>query len=244
MSSQPLILVQFPTTDDIPNYSPFCVKAEVLLKMAGLNYSTEWLSDPRKTPKGKLPILRDGQTTVADSEFIQRYLIEQKSAKFDAHLNAREQAQAHAFTVMIDERTYWGLVSDRWIDDGNWQTTKDYFFGDMPFPLDKIIPAMARKSVRSNLHGHGIGRHSREELLVLIKKDFDALAAQLGDNDFLFGDIPCSADAAAFGFLVNLMHGQLKGDLKSTIKAYPSLITYVDRGMAHWFPEKQRQAQQ
>jgi len=237
MPTESLKLVQFATTEDIPNYSPFCVKAEVLLKMSGLPYEIEILNDPTKGKKGKLPMLRDGDTTVADSEFIKRYLLEKKGVTFDKHLNEREKAQAHAFAKMIEERTYWALVFDRWIDDKNWPVTSKHWFGDMPFPLRVIVPKMARKGVRANLKGHGIGLHSSDEIFALAKSDLDAIAAQLGDQDFLFGDEPSTADATAFGFLVNLVRGQLTSGMSETIKAYPNLVAYVEHGMRRWFPD-------
>jgi glutathione S-transferase len=238
MTTQPLKLVQFRTTEDIPNYSPFCVKAEVLLIMAGLPYEIETLDDPRKSKKGKLPMLRDGAKTIADSEFIKRYLIAEKGADFDGHLSVREQAQAHAFSKMIEERTYWNLVYDRWVNDENWPGTSKFWFGDMPFPLKYLIPKLARKGVVAGLKGHGIGRHSPAELYELGKSDLDAIAAQLGDQDFLFGETPSSADASAFGLLVNFSgRGQLPSTMRNTMKAYPSLLAYVDRCMDRWFPK-------
>lgn len=182
-------------------------------------------------------MLRDGDITIADSEFIKRYLIEKKSIDFDAHLSKKEAAQAHAFATMIDERTYWTLVYDRWIDDKYWPTTSNHWFGDMPFPLRIIIPIVARKGVRANLKGHGIGLHSAEDIHALAASDFNALSAQLGDQNFLFGDKPCSADATAFGLLVNLVYGKLPGTLNQTIKSYPNLVAYAERGLALWFPQ-------
>ena len=235
MPSNTLTLVQFETTEDIPNYSPFCVKAEVLLKMSGLPYDIEILDDPRKSKKGKLPMVRDGDRTIADSEFIKKFLTEEKGVDFDGHLSPREQAQAHAFSKMVDERLYWTLVYDRWIEDDNWPTIRDFWFGKMPFPIGALISRIARKSVRKNLNGHGIGLHSRDEIYVLRDSDLNALAAQLGDQDFLFGDKPCTADASAFGVLVNADRGILPSNLKQVIKSYPTLVAYVERCMQRWF---------
>jgi len=237
MPATPLTLVQFHTTEDIPNYSPFCVKAEVLLKMSGLPYEIEWLDDPRKTPKGKLPMMRDGDKVIADSEFIMRYLVDEKGVKFDEQLSPREKAQAHAFTKMIDERTYWVLVHDRWINDKNWPVTRDYWFGDLPFPLKGIITRLVRSSVTKASKGHGIGKHSHDDIYALAKSDFEAISNQLGENAFLFGDKPSTADAIAFGLLVNLVRGQLTNQVGEQLDFFPNLLAYVDRCMAQWYPE-------
>jgi glutathione S-transferase len=182
-------------------------------------------------------MLRDGSKTIADSEFIQRYLSEEKAIDFDSHLSLREKGQAHAFAKMIEERTYWTLVYDRWLNDDNWPYVAKYWFGDMPFPLGALISRIARKGVRKNINGHGIGLHTPEEIELLAKSDLDAIAAQLGDQDFLFGDKPSSADATAFGLLINCDRGQLPSNMKATLQAYPTLVSYVARGLKRWFPE-------
>ncbi|UTW58200.1 glutathione S-transferase family protein [Kordiimonas sp. SCSIO 12603] len=234
-----LTLLQFRTTEEVPNFSPFCVKAEVLLKMAGIPYNIEDIDDPRGMPKGKAPVVRDGNELIADSEFIKRHIETARGFTFDAHLSAEEKAQCHAFTKLIDERLYWALVYDRWIDEDNWPHTKEFWFGSMPFPLKYIIPGVALKSVKQNLNGHGIGRHTHDEIHTLAKSDLDAIAAQLGDKPFLFGDKPSTADASAYGVLVNLAQTTaLPAKLADTIKEYPSLLEYVKRCNEHWYPSK------
>ena len=44
----------------LPDPSPFVMKAEVLLKMAGVSYEKSVQPDPRKAPKGKLRLLYEG----------------------------------------------------------------------------------------------------------------------------------------------------------------------------------------
>ena len=233
-----LTLLQFHTTEDVPNFSPFCVKAEVLLKMADIPYDIEEIDDPRAMPKGKAPVLRDGNDLIADSEFIKKHIETAKGFVFDKHLSTEEKAQNHAFTKLIDERLYWALVYDRWIDEDNWPHTKDFWFGSMPFPLKYIVPKVALKSVKQNLNGHGLGRHTQNEIHALAKSDLDAIAAQLGDKPFLFGEIPSTADASAYGVLVNLARATLPAKLSNTIKEYPVLLDYVKRCNEHWYPGK------
>ncbi len=235
---QTLTLVQYGTTPELPNYSPFCVKAEVLLKMAGLPYEIEELNDPTKTPKGKLPMLRDGEELIPDSEFILYYLQDEKGIDFDTHLSDKEKAQAHAFAKMIDERTYWALVHDRWIDPEHWPKIREFWFGDMPFFLKPIITPMIQKSVKKNLHGHGIGRHSFEEIAKLASKDIKAIADQLADQNFMFGDKPCTADASTYGFLVSLLHAPLPSKTIRILENYPALKDYVKRCNEFWYPGK------
>lgn len=230
-------LVQYPTTEGIPNLSPFCVKAETLLRMAKLDYEIEPLSDPSKAQKGKLPMLRDGDTTIPDSEFIRAHLENKYNIDFDAGLSDTQKAHAHMLSRMIEERTYWALVYDRWVLPHNWPHTNEFWFGKMPWPLNKIIPIVAQKQVIGNLKGHGLGKHSTEEIFAFAKKDLAAISTQLADHDFIMGESPCGADATLFGLLSNLILAPLPGDLKATALQFENFEPYVQRCLKIWFPE-------
>ena len=69
-----IILHQFPPAFDLPNASPFCMKLELYLRMAGLPYRNRYTLELHRAPKGKLPWIDDDGTTVADSGFIIEYL--------------------------------------------------------------------------------------------------------------------------------------------------------------------------
>src|SRR5208282_4880928 len=100
-------LFQFAPAFNLPNPSPFCMKAEVLLKMAGVAYASVVVGDPRKGPKGKLPAIEDEGALIGDSELIRRHLEQKYGVDFDKGLEARARAAAHAFARMLEERTYW-----------------------------------------------------------------------------------------------------------------------------------------
>ena len=66
----------------LPDPSPFVMKADVLLKMAGMPYRVD-LSGLSRAPKGKLPYIDDDGTIVADSTFIRRHLEQGRGIDFD-----------------------------------------------------------------------------------------------------------------------------------------------------------------
>ena len=71
---------------DQPDPSPFCMKAMVLLKMAGLDYETGQC-DPRKAPKNKGPVLVDDDEVVPDTSFIRKHIEKTYGHDFDAGLS-------------------------------------------------------------------------------------------------------------------------------------------------------------
>ncbi len=69
-----ITLFQFPAAFNVPNASPYCLKLETWLRLAGLEYQVKVVSDPRKAPKGKLPYVRIEGEAIGDSEIVIRTL--------------------------------------------------------------------------------------------------------------------------------------------------------------------------
>ncbi|MBI3042798.1 MAG: glutathione S-transferase N-terminal domain-containing protein [Betaproteobacteria bacterium] len=222
-------LYQFQPALGLPNASPFCMKVETFLRMAGLSYECPRDADLRKAPKGKLPYIVDEGAVVSDSSFIVDHLKRKYGDPLDSHLGAAERAAALACQRMLEENTYWAVLYFRWIDEAGWALTREAFFGWMKPPLKWIVPPLARRSVRRELHGHGMGRHARDEIVAIAKKDITAAADFLGDKPFFLGARPSSLDATAYAFLANILWVPLESPLKAHAQTYPQLAAYCAR---------------
>lgn len=230
-----ITLIQFPPAFGVPNLSPFCVKAEVLLKISGQPYETDLEADPRKGPLNKLPAIRDNGRLIGDSAVIRAYVEKTYGVDFDPELSDVERAAAHAFCRMIEERTYWAAVYSRWIDPENWPAIRRHWFGGMPPIMRSIVPAMVQRDVRKTLHAHGIGRHPPEQIYDFGKQDIRAMATWLGDKAFFMGPEPTSADATVFGLVVNLVDTPFEGPLTDEARRHANLVDYSRRCMDLWF---------
>ena len=89
-------LYQFPSAFGLPNASPFCMKLDTWLRMAGLSCERSCGADLRKAPRGKMLYIEDDGRAVADSSLIIDYLTKQYSVTLDAHLTPREWGEAFA----------------------------------------------------------------------------------------------------------------------------------------------------
>jgi glutathione S-transferase len=127
------------------------------------------------------------------------------------------------------------VVYTRWVEPQGWQLTKAAFFGKMPAPLKWLIPPLARRGIIKELHGQGMGRHSRDEILTIGKRDIDALAAFLADKPYFMGEQPCSLDASAYAFLANLVWPPVESELKRQTQKYPKLETYCKRMRSRYY---------
>lgn len=230
-------LFQYRSGFGVPCPSPFCMKAEILLKMSGQNYAVNVIDDPRKSPKGKLPYIIDEDIEIADSSLIKRHLEQKYAIDFDSGLNENDKAIAHAMCRMTEERLYWVLIQSRWIDEHNWPIIANFWFGSMPPVIRSIIPILAQRQVKANLKSHGIGRHTEEEIYAFGAEDLAALSTQLGDKPFMFGDQPSSLDATAYPFIANAISKELPGALLDISSSHSNFDPYVQRCQAVWFPD-------
>lgn len=231
-------LYQFRPAFGLPNASPFCMKVENYLRMAGLPYECPRGADLRKAPKGKLPYIEDDGVTVADSAFIIDYLKRKYGDPLDAHLSAAERAAALACQRMLEENTYWAVLYFRWIDEAGWGLTREAFFDWMRPPLRWIVPAVARRMVRRELHGHGMGRHTRDEIVAIGKRDLTASADLLGNQPFFMGAQPSSLDATAYAFLANVLQVPAESPLKTHARQFPQLEAYCQRMQAQYYGDR------
>ncbi len=222
-------LYQFPPAFGLPNASPFCLKLETYLRMVGLPYETVPMMDPRKAPKGKVPYIEDGAATVADTSFIIAYLKEKYGDKLAAGLGPEQQAISLAMQRLIEEHLYWANVYSRFIDEANWPISNKAFFSTFPVPLRFIVPAVFRGQIRKQLAGHGLGRHSRDEVYRLGCDDLSALSAFLGTKPYFMGERPSELDASAYGLLAQVLWTPTAPVLKAHAEKLPNLGQFCER---------------
>ncbi len=208
--------------------SPFCLKMEAYLRLAGLPFQKR-RGNLRKSPKGQLPVIEDDGRIVADSRFIIEYLKGKYGDPIDGHLTAADKATQHAWRSMCEESLYWTIVYSRWIDDAGWKVFGPLLFGFLPGPLKVLVPPLVRRRVARTLNGQGTLRHSREEIYALGLRDVDALATLLGDRIYMLGDRPTSLDATAAGWLINILHAPLDTPLKAGTARHANLVSYAER---------------
>jgi glutathione S-transferase len=214
------------------------MKVETYLRMAGLAYECPRGADVRKSPKGKMPFIEDEGVTVADSAFIIDYLKRKYGDPLDSHLGVSERASVLACQRMFEENTYWAVLYFRWIDEAGWRLTREAFFGGMRPPLKWIVPFLARRIARRELHGHGMGRHARDEIAVIGKKDLTAAANFLGGKPFFMGAQPSSLDATTYSFLANILWAPIESPLKAHARQYPQLEAYCRRMKERYYGDR------
>jgi glutathione S-transferase len=107
----------------------------------------------------------------------------------------------------------------------------------VPAFVRPLIVAMVRRQVRRNLWGHGLGRHTDDEIALLAARDLISIASFLGDKPYLLGARPGGADASVFAFVAGCLPKRFKTPIRSAAELQPNLVAYRDRLMERYFPE-------
>jgi glutathione S-transferase len=220
----------------LPDPSPFVMKGEMLLKLAGLPYQANTRGF-MKAPKGKLPYIDDDGTVIADSTLIRLHLERKHGIDFDRALSPRDRGAAWATEKMLEDHLYWHLIYWRWMNDTNFLRGPVSFFKRAPAIVRPFVVKSVRKRIKRNLWGHGLGRHKEAENNVMAARAIDALSQMLGDNRYFMGETPCGADATVFAFLAGTLCPTFDSPVRATAEATPNLVAYARRMMDQYFPD-------
>jgi glutathione S-transferase len=212
--------------------SNFSIKAMALLAMAGLPYELVETT-PNKGPRGKLPVLIDGAETIPDSTHIQSHLEKRHGVNFDAGLDPKQLADAEAFRRMVEEHLYWVVLHQRYFAFPN--ETREAVFAGMPGLMRKPFFSMIRRQVSKALRGHGLGRHTPEQVEEFGLRDLNALAIRIGEGPFFFGDRPTSIDASVYPILHSFVAPTADVATKRFVTSNAALMAYVDCCEAAFF---------
>jgi len=219
-----------------PSGSAFCVKALILLKMAKADFEIVYQDDPRKTPKGKLPIIVDGDMTVADSSFIRAHLETRLGFDFDVGLSPEQRAVSLAFQRLAEEHLYWSMIAARWAHPDGWPAVRDAYFNKLPGLVRPFVSGMVRKGVLKSARGHGMGRHSMAEQFQLGADNMAAVAAWLGDKPFMHGADPTAIDASVGAFVSAIHDDGLDTPMRAAARSNANLAAYAARIRERYFP--------
>ena len=85
------------------------------------------------------------------------------------------------------------------------------------------------------MHGHGMGRHGRDEIYAIGCQDIRAAAQWLGERPYFMGDAPTSVDATTYAFLANVLWVPLPSPLLDEAQKHANLEAYCQRMKARYF---------
>lgn len=232
-----LELIQFPSAWGLPNPSPFCLKLEAWLSLQKLEYRIRSEQNPKKSPTGKLPCLKDGPQVLADSERILRYLEAKTGRDLDQGLSSAQRAEGVAFKRMLEHHLYWIMVYFRWQDPAGQVLTLE-LFRKIPPGLRQLVTFLALRNVRAQLFNQGTSRHRPEDLVEFGREDLKALSDRLGDSPYFYDQSPRMLDLVAFSFTANLFWPPHRNGIYQVADEFPNLEAHAQRVWKACFPDR------
>jgi len=235
-------LFQFSRCPTIPSASPFCLKVENWLRMNGIQYENVDHKMKYKSKKGQLPFVELNGREIADSDIIIKELSKHFEKDLDFGLTEEQKNISHAFESMLNNHTSWVV---RWWRYNNPQEFLDAAQLDIKRTLNSKLPNALlnivfkigfKKNVKQAI-GHGLGRHSTEEIYDFGKSDLKALSEYLADKEYFFGKEPHLLDCVAFAHLAQFIYIPF-GDMKTWMETETkNLVDLVERIKTKYWPD-------
>jgi len=234
-------LYQFRRTPVIPSISPFCMKTETWLRIAGIGYENIDHNCKYKSKKGQLPFVEFNGEEIGDSALIIRDLGKHYNHDLDSFLTPEQKRQAHATVSMIENHLWWCIFSWRVADIQRFKAAIKIdlktFLGCQNAPqwvVDFVWKWKFRKGTRK-VKAHGLGVHTPAEIEEFAHNDLNCLSEMLGDKTYYFGEQPSVLDIVSFSFIsqMTFMDTTLESvdfPLKTWIaESTPNLVEHMTR---------------
>jgi len=239
-------LYQFSRTPLLPSLSPFCLKVECWLRLAGIKYENVDHKMKYRSKKGQLPFVEVNGEEIADSTIIIKELSKRYGHDLDAALTPEQKNIAHATISMVENHLAWVVM---W-----WRTKypelvlKGYKV-NLQHALGTRIPngilnflfkfAFGRKGTKK-VKAQGMGVHSAEEINNFGQGDLKVLSDMLSDKPFFFGDEPTNLDVVVFAQLAQIYF--IDKEVTYSLRDYmsescPNLVGHVNRMKERCFPD-------
>lgn len=239
-------LYQFTRTPMLPSISPFCLKVETWLRLAGLKYENIDHKLKLRSKKGQLPFVEVNGEEIADSTIIMTELAQRFEKDLDVALSQEQRNIAHAMISMLENHLVWVVLS--WRIKNTEQMLKGYKI-NLQHALGSRLPnallnfffkfQFSRKGAKK-VKAQGLGVHKPEEIEEFGRKDLKVLSELLADKPFFFGDEPTTLDCVAFSVLaqIHFILDEVKYGLKEFMQENcPNLVGHVSRIKERCFPD-------
>ena len=225
---------------DSPSCNPTCLKWQALLKFHGIQHRTK-PSNNHASPSGSLPFILPAAAGAKQASPVSA----NKIPKWIVNQGGREEKiypHEEAYTALVDHDIRNAWLYFLYLDKENYKT--------VAWPL-YCSSASSSYLVQAAL-GSQLQSAAQEELLKsysVINPDelydraadaLQALATQLGDNEFFFGaKEPGLFDASVFAYVYLLLDENMRwanSDLIDHLRKHPNLVEHRERLVSRYFP--------
>jgi len=229
-----VVLHQFERGTNMPNLSPFALKLETWLRMAGIKYVVD-TEEPQSASKNKCPWITINGMEMSDSELVIDYLTQHFNKPVSATLTPHQHGVGRAVQVMLDEHTIFFVGYKRYLLDRMSYIHK--CFSKKYRIIFTVFWPLFIHELKKFFYVVGIGRYTEEEAMFLMFRELRALEDILGDQPFLLADTPSAYDAAVFAELTQVIYGCAPEVERRVRETHAPLVQYHERMKAKYWPD-------
>jgi glutathione S-transferase len=234
-----IVLYQYRPAFGLPSSSPYCMKLEMYLRLANLEYRVETLKGRSKSYTGKAPYVEIDGKFMTDSGLIIDHLERANGNRLDGRLTPAQRGESLAIRRMMEEHLYFVMLYSRGLDPETKQESDACMrevmgISGVIFP---IIGMMINRKIRTRLRNQGIGFHARETLYQFGIDDIAALSGWLGTRSFGFGDAPTVVDLCLASFVGTIVRQPWADPLTIATSKHDNLVAHFERVLSLTFPE-------
>ena len=215
--------------------SPFCDKIRRILHWKQQPYVVrevplrDAMSVRKVNPAGKLPCLEHDGRFVADSTDIAYYLEDRFPDPPLVPRDPKLRALCHVFEDWADESLYFYEMRLRFTVDHNTRRNLPLLVAHDPPWMKAAARLVVPRMMRGILRKQGLGRKSLDQIVRDVERHADALAAWLGDGDWLVGDALSLADISVFAELACIRGSEEGAKIVAARPAVERWMARVDR---------------
>jgi glutathione S-transferase len=221
-----ITLYSYPELFGVVDNNPYGLKIFAFLKLAKLQFTHLHIFDAKAAPRGQLPYIVDDGAIVGDSDAIIAHVTAKYALTMDRDRTDRQRTTDHLIRRTLDD-LYWVMSYSRWRDDRFWPSFKDEMLRTHSNLTDSGMEA-ARQYNFERYRYQGIGRYEPADVYARGVADLQALADVTPASEFLFGPTASSIDAAAYGFVANIVYFNIDTPLKRFVQSHATLVRHVD----------------
>jgi glutathione S-transferase len=249
----PIVLCELESTSDpsLESYSPFCLKVHRALKAAALPYERRHATRPAAfeslNPAAQVPVLLVGDEAICDSTRILERIVGMRPGLFGGDLDARTRAEAWLWEDFADTSLNGYLIASRWLDDRNWTTVREAYFGRAPWFVRTLIAPRVRARVRRTLVARDVWRAGADACWRRFASTLDQLEARAPARGYWLGPSLTVADVSMFAQLRSLrteltawQNGEI--EKRGTLRAWLDRVDRATNGNAFDAPRPARAA--
>lgn len=214
------------------NLSPYNEKIQRMLNHKGVAFEAKtWRVSERGkilriSPTGKLPALEHDGRIIVDSTDIAYYIEATFPDKPLVPADAKLRGMMHAIEDWADESLYFYEMTLRFTTPGNRERNIPRLIANEGSFLRWLMPRLLPRLLRKITRAQGVGRKSRDQLLIDTRRHVEAVANMLGQDHWLLHNQQTLADLAVYAMFQCFRDADLAMDI---LREYPEVVAWMER---------------